>query len=62
MFVITGGGSGIGRALALKLAQRGKKVLIIGRNVTNLEGVSVQNPNIKYFCADVSNLRRPLVY
>jgi len=55
MFVITGGGSGIGRALALKLAQRGKKVLIIGRNVTNLEGVSVQNPNIKYFCADVSN-------
>lgn len=55
MFVITGGGSGIGRALALELAARGKKVLIIGRNLANLLEVSAESHNIEHFCADVSS-------
>lgn len=54
MFVITGGGSGIGRALALNLANRGNDILIIGRNIAKLQDVCLQNSQIKYFVADVA--------
>ena len=54
MFVITGGGSGIGKALALALAARGKSVLIIGRNASTLAEVSNSSELIQYLVADVS--------
>ncbi|BCA96420.1 sepiapterin reductase [Legionella antarctica] len=54
MFIITGGGSGIGKALALALAKRGKSVLIVGRRRQLLEETASISPLIEYFCADVS--------
>ncbi|MGC1183061.1 SDR family NAD(P)-dependent oxidoreductase [Legionella sp.] len=54
MFIITGGGSGIGRSLALSLANRGKEVLIIGRREQMLQETAAAVPNIRYLCADVA--------
>jgi len=55
MYIITGGGSGIGRALALSLAKRGKPVLIIGRREQLLKDTAAAGgANIDYLCADVS--------
>jgi NADP-dependent 3-hydroxy acid dehydrogenase YdfG len=36
--VVTGGGTGVGRAIALKLAAQGWRVAILGRTVESLEG------------------------
>jgi len=55
MIVITGGGSGIGRALALSLAARAETVCVVGRREGLLAEVAAQKPhNISYVCADVS--------
>lgn len=54
MFVVTGGGSGIGRALAEALARRGKKVLIVGRRQDALVTSAAFSPLLSYVCADVS--------
>lgn len=54
MFVITGGGSGIGRALAQALAARGKQVLIIGRREKMLAETASFSPLISILCSDVS--------
>ena len=54
MFIITGGGSGIGQALACSLANRNKKVLIIGRNIENLQDTAASSPFIEYLVADLS--------
>jgi len=54
VFIVTGGGSGIGRALAVALAARGKSVLIIGRHEETLAQTAGLSPLIDYFCADVS--------
>ena len=55
MFVITGGGSGIGRALAHELAKRKQKVMVIGRRQAMLEETAAFSPLIHYCCADVSD-------
>ncbi|KTC86318.1 SDR family NAD(P)-dependent oxidoreductase [Legionella brunensis] len=54
MFVVTGGGSGIGRALAQVLAKRGKKVLVVGRREELLKETAAFSPLISFFCADIS--------
>lgn len=54
MFVITGGGSGLGRALALELASRQQRVFIVGRNAQTLQNTAQLSPLIAYCCADVS--------
>lgn len=54
MFLITGGGTGIGRSLALALSKRGKSVLIVGRREQHLQETAAFSPFIDYFCADVS--------
>ena len=55
MFVVTGGGSGIGGALAQALAARGREVLIVGRRESCLRDVAALSPKIQYFCADVAS-------
>ena len=54
---ITGGGSGIGRSLALTLAGQGRRVVISGRNRQRLEAVAVQSPGtaILPMTLDVTN-------
>lgn len=54
MFVITGGGSGIGRALAWSLADRGQSVTVIGRREQALKETVMHSPLIQSFCADVA--------
>lgn len=56
MFVITGGGTGIGRALALNLASKGCSVLIAGRRQAMLDEVVAENPlKISAISVDLSN-------
>ncbi len=56
MFVITGGGNGIGRALALSLAKQHKEVLVVGRRKSLLKETAGNDANIHYLCADISTL------
>jgi NAD(P)-dependent dehydrogenase (short-subunit alcohol dehydrogenase family) len=52
--IITGGSSGIGRAAALRFAERGARVLITGRREAALEETAANHPNVAYIVADVS--------
>jgi benzil reductase ((S)-benzoin forming) len=54
MFIITGGGSGIGKALAFALSKRGKMVLIVGRRLPLLQETACASSLIQTLCADVS--------
>ena len=52
---ITGGGTGIGKAVASKFANQGWNVAISGRRETILKEVENSNQNIKSFPLDVNN-------
>lgn len=53
--LITGGGSGIGLALAKKFLENKNTVIITGRNLAKLEKVKAENPNIYIFQSDVTD-------
>lgn len=46
MALVTGGRSGIGKAIALRFAEEGAKVVIVGRNEKHLQEVSSLNKTL----------------
>lgn len=53
--LVTGGGSGVGRAIALALADAGVDVTICGRREAALAGVAGENKRISGLAADVTD-------
>lgn len=53
--LITGGGSGIGLALAHKFMENDNTVIITGRNLNKLEKVKKENPKIHTYQSDVTD-------
>lgn len=52
---ITGGGSGVGAALARRLAQAGERVVISGRQSEDLTNVAASQPGILPFPLDIAD-------
>ena len=53
--LITGGGIGIGRATAVRLADHGWHVMVLGRRETPLKEVAALRPTINYTVADITD-------
>lgn len=56
--LIFGGGSGIGKAIAIRFIEAGAKVLITGRTEENLKSVAeeINSPNLFYKAFDITNI------
>ena len=52
--IVTGGGSGIGQTIALRLADEGAHVVIIGRTEKSLKETAEKHENISYVVADIT--------
>lgn len=52
--IVTGGGSGIGQAIAERFAREGAKVLIVGRRESKLQEVAAENGSISYVVGDLT--------
>lgn len=57
--VVTGGGSGIGRATARAFAARGADVLVVGRTAGRLAGTAEGQPRIRQLVADLVDRDAP---
>ncbi len=55
--LVTGGSSGIGRAVALQLADAGAKVVVTGRSEELLKEFAAQHPGIGWIVSDVTQPR-----
>ena len=53
--LVTGGGTGVGAAIALALASEGASVVICGRRMAALEEVASQNRAIRALAADITD-------
>ena len=52
--IVTGAGTGIGRAIAQELAEAGAKVLVVGRTESTLKETSALHQEIDYLVADLN--------
>ena len=52
--VVSGGGSGIGRAIAQRFAQEGARVLIIGRKEAPLKETAAADEKISWITGDIT--------
>jgi uncharacterized oxidoreductase len=53
--LITGGGTGIGRALAIALHRRGNRVLVAGRRTAPLQALARDRPGIEWHSLDLTD-------
>jgi uncharacterized oxidoreductase len=53
--LVTGGGSGIGLAIAKTLTEKGNRVIIVGRTETRLQAAASQLPGVTAIAADINN-------
>lgn len=53
--LVTGGGSGVGKAVALALAEKGVETTICGRRIDKLEEVAAASPHLHAIAADVTD-------
>jgi L-xylulose reductase len=56
--LITGAGSGIGRALALRMAELGAEVFAVSKTESRLESLRAENPSIRTVCVDLADWQK----
>ena len=61
--IVTGGSSGIGASIALRFAEEGANVIIVGRHEDSLKEVANKNEKISYVTGDItdSNIVKKIV-